>query len=96
MPSFFWKQIINEKPDLDDLKGMDAYCVQTLVELKKQSQNLSEKEFNDGCEEVFTTRISNGEEVVLCSRGKERRVTKDNVQEFIDLILEARINENKT
>lgn len=44
---------------------------------------------------MFTTRISNGEEVELCPGGAEKRVTKENVSEFINLILEARINENK-
>jgi len=69
--------------------------VQTLTELKNQATTLSEKEFDEGCEEVFTTRLSNGEEVELCEGGKQKKVTKENIQEFIDLILEARINENK-
>lgn len=94
-PGFFWKQIINEKPDLEDLKGMDAYCVQTLIELKKQSAKLSAEEFSAGCEETFVTRLSNGDEVELCDGGRDRPVTKDNVQEFIDLILDARIHESK-
>lgn len=69
--------------------------MQTLTELKNQATTLSEKEFDEGCEEVFTTRLSNGEEVELCEGGKQKKVTKENIQEFIDLILEARINENK-
>lgn len=94
-PGFFWKQIINEKPDLEDLKGVDAYCTQTLIELQKQAKKLKDEEFAAGCDETFVTRISNGEEVELCKGGRDKKVTRDNVEEFINLIIEARINENK-
>ena len=46
-------------------------------------------------EQNFTTVLSNGEEVALCPGGGEKQVTKENMNEFIQLVLEARFNEAK-
>ena len=45
-------------------------------------------------EETFVTRLSDGTEVLLTPDGKTKRVTKANLQEYIDLILEKRVAEN--
>jgi len=44
---------------------------------------------------MFTTLLSDGKEVELCPGGKNRQVTFDNVQEYIELIIEVRLNESK-
>ena len=39
--------------------------------------------------------LSNGEEVPLCPNGANKQVTKENLDEFIKLVLEARFSEAK-
>ena len=41
----------------------------------------------------FTTVLSNGDLVALCDNGHEKLVEKGNIEEFIDLVLEARSSE---
>lgn len=41
----------------------------------------------------FTTVLSHGEEVELCPGGTEKFVTKENLQEFTDLVIKARFLE---
>ena len=37
--------------------------------------------------------LSNGDEVELCENGQHKRVTKANLNEFIELVLKARSSE---
>lgn len=41
----------------------------------------------------FTTVLSNGDEIELCPEGEQRKVRRDNIDEFIGLVLKARFNE---
>lgn len=54
---------------------------------------LSDKEFSAVVEETFVTRLSDGTEVELKSGGKDITVNKENLKEYIDLILEKRFAE---
>lgn len=85
-PPIFWKQVINEKPTHYDLKGFDTFSWQVIEDLKKQSLKLSDKEFNAVVEEFFVTRLSNGTEVELKAGGRSIPVTKENLDEFIELL----------
>ena len=43
----------------------------------------------------FTTVLSDGTEVILCPDGENRKVRKGEIDEFIELVLQARFNECK-
>ena len=47
-------------------------------------------------DETFETILSNGVKVELCRGGKDMKVTKQNLDEYIKLILEKRFSENKS
>jgi hypothetical protein len=47
-------------------------------------------------EEKFVTRLSDGSEVELCKNGKTKIVTKENLNEYIELIKEKRFNESNS
>jgi hypothetical protein len=55
--------------------------------LKKQSEKLSDGEFEAVVDERFVTRLSDGTEVELCRDGKDKIVTKHNLDEYIQLLL---------
>ncbi len=57
-----------------------------IEDLRKQSVKLSEKEFNTVVEEFFVTRLSNGTEVELKAGGRTIPVTKENLNEYIELL----------
>lgn len=88
-----WKQLLSEEMTLDDLETIDAYSQQVLLDLKNFSSTLSEEEFNQTVEQFFTTVLSNGDEIPLCDDGETKKVTKENVNEFIDLVVKVRFNE---
>ena len=88
-----WKLILGEKMQLSDLDSIDAYSAQVLTDLKNYSAHLSDEEFEQTVDQTFTTVLSNGEEVSLCPGGGARRVTKADIDEFIDLVVKARFSE---
>ena len=95
MVPFFWKQIAGcETMTIEDLDGIDSYSSQMLANLRQYSGLLSEEEFDASIDQTFTTVLSNTDEVELCPGGQEKRVTKGNVNEFIDLVLKARASES--
>jgi E3 ubiquitin-protein ligase HERC2 len=91
---WLWKQLVHETLTLDDLDGIDTYSAQVLRDLQKYSKTLSDEEFEAGVEQYFTTVISSGEEVPLCPDGENIRVTKENLTDFIDKVLDARRQES--
>ena len=54
---------------------------------------ISDEEFEASIDQNFTTVLSNGDEVALCEGGEQKRVTKENIDEFINLVLKARFSE---
>jgi len=44
--------------------------------------------------ETFTTYLSNGKSVELCPGGADKAVTHENYKEFIELLIQARLNES--
>ena len=63
--------------------------------MKKQEQKLSDKEFDSIFDERFVTRLSDGTEKELCKDGKEKRLVKANLEEYVSLLLETRIKETE-
>ena len=88
-----WKQILGLPLTLADLDAFDAYSAQVLNDFREYSKQLSEEEFEATVDQNFTTVLSNGDEVVLCAGGMDKLVKKDNIDEFIDLVLKARNSE---
>lgn len=66
-----------------------------IEDMKKNSKKLSSQEFNDTVEETFSTILSNQKKIELCPGGEEKQVTKENLSEFIKLLLEARFSEGQ-
>ena len=65
-----------------------------LSNLLNYSQFLSDEDF-EGIGQYFTTALSSGEEVDLCSSGASKKVTKANLDEFVSLVLKARTHETQ-
>jgi hypothetical protein len=92
-PPIFWKQVLGETPTYDDLKGFDQYTHQTLEGLRKKAKELSDEEFEAGIEETFVRVKHSGAEIELKKGGKGIKVTKQNVEEYIELNKQSRFNE---
>ena len=90
-----WKQLLGEELEMEDLEGFDAYSSQVLIDLRDHSSKLSEEEFAKTVKLKFTTILSNGDEVNLKPGEEIEKVTKSNLQEYIDLVLKTRFNEAK-
>ena len=88
-----WKQLLKEEVTMADLEGIDTYSSQVLRDLKNYARYLSDEYFEAGVDQYFTTVLSTGEEVPLCPEGDSKKVTKENVQEFCDLVLDVRRHE---
>lgn len=95
-PPSFWKQVLGEPLELKDLKGFDTYSWQIIEDLKKQSAKLTDADFEQQIDQTFVTRLTDGTEVELKKDGKKIPVTKENLQEYIQLIVETRFNEAST
>ena len=62
-----------------------------LVDLRGHSQTMGEEEFAIAADsQNFVTILSQGTEVAICDEGYQRKVTRDSVQEFINLVIQAR------
>ena len=79
---------------LTDLESIDAYSSQVLTDLKNYSKDLSDQDFNESVDQNFTTVLSNGNEISLVPDGQNRKVKKQDIDEFIDLVVQARFSES--
>lgn len=61
--------------------------------MRQYSSSLTDEEFEATIDQNFTTVLSNGDEVVLCEGGEEKMIKKDNIEEFIALVVKARSSE---
>lgn len=64
-----------------------------IEELLKHASKYTDEEFEVIVEQNFTTVLNSGKEVELCPDGKEKMVTKSNLDDFIKLLLKARFEE---
>jgi len=86
---------MGETLDLNDLESFDTYSSQVLKDLKEQAVKLSDEEFNAAVDLKFTTILSNGEEVKLLPDQPDLKVTKENLDQYVKLVLKARFNESE-
>jgi hypothetical protein len=84
-----WRQILQEDLTLEDLNNIDSFTVKVIKDLKEYGKTLTDEEF-EAQGQVFTTVLSNGQEVELLPDGAEMPVTRQNLGQFIDLLLEKR------
>lgn len=57
--------------------------------------SLPEELFEDTIQETFVTKLSDGSQVELLPGGANKDVTFENVSEFVDLVIQARLDESK-
>ena len=76
------------KIDLADLNTLDSTTVTELKNLRTQSA-----EYLEAMDMNFVSMMSNGDEVILCQGGDRKTVTKDNVEEYVQLVVELRNGE---
>ena len=69
--------------------SVDKLCIQACKGLCK----LDAGSFDAHVVDTFTTRLSDGSEVELKPDGRRISVTPDNVQEFVSLVMQARLSE---
>lgn len=63
--------------------------------MRKNAKRMSDEDFKYGVDQNFTTVLNNGQEVEVCEDGKEKMVTKTNLEEYISLVLKTRFDEGK-
>jgi len=88
-----WKQLLGERMSLADLEQIDSYSSQVLTDMQTHGESLSDEDFAAAVDQSFTTVLSNGTEVELCHEGESKKVRRDNIDEFIGLVLKARFSE---
>jgi len=62
--------------------------------MRNYASYLSDEEFEASVDLTFTTTLSNGDELELCAGGQEKKVTKANIEEFVELVVKARASES--
>ena len=91
-----WKQLLNDDlEDMADFESFDAYSSQVLVDLRDHSSQLTDEEFKQNVMLNFQTILSNGEEVNLKPGEEVESVTRENLPEYIELVMKTRFNESK-
>ena len=88
----FWKKLLCEPLEIDDLAKCDLELVESLKELQKQKEGKPE-DFKDH-QLKFTTTLSDGSVIALCQDGKDKPVTYENIEEYINLVLSKRYTES--
>ena len=78
-----------------DLKAFDTYSWQVLQDLRKNTKKISAEEFKWAIDENFVTLLSNGLQVELVPGGRSKKVTKENLKEYIQLVVSKRLNESQ-
>jgi hypothetical protein len=56
---------------------------------------MSDMEFNEEVHQKFVTHLSDGTEYELMQGGSQLRVTRDNIDEYAKLLVNARMDESK-
>ncbi|TNV74071.1 hypothetical protein FGO68_gene5475 [Halteria grandinella] len=98
----FWKLLTDETgPNFQsdsenemDLKQFDTFSWQVIQDLRQNSKDVSEEDFEYAVDENFVTLLSNGAVHELIPGGAGVKVTKKNIGEYIKLIVDARVSES--
>jgi alpha-tubulin suppressor-like RCC1 family protein len=96
LPSFIWKQLLDQPVDISDLERTDVHTANFLEDLMNlESKGIDEEQFEYLYDQQFTTILSNGKEVELQSGGKDKKLTFSNAKEYVNLALSVRFEECK-
>lgn len=88
-----WKQIIDVKPNEEDVYAIDAYTFQTFKSLRENAKKFeSQEEFEAIVSQNFVYN-SSGKEIPLCEGGEEKMVNQSNLEEFIELTCDKIFNQ---
>ncbi|CAI2359604.1 unnamed protein product [Moneuplotes crassus] len=93
LPSIFWKKFTGEEITLEDLEYSDAYAVQVIKEVEDMKETATKEEFEEMMELTWTTQLSNGDTIPLCSNGEDKKVLYEEVDEYHKQVIKARIDE---
>lgn len=96
LPPIFWKKLLDLELTEHDLKQIDTFSWQVIEDLRKHKLTLSQEEFEATVDERFVTLLSDGTECELCFKGREKIVTLENLDEYIQLIIKTRLSEFDT
>lgn len=75
---------------LAEVKRTDGFEV---YDEETQGPRYTAEEFYATVDQKFVTILSNGNEIELCQNGRQRQVTLENLEEFINLLVNARLSE---
>lgn len=65
-----------------------------IEDLRMNSKDLTEEDFEYAVDETFVTLLSNGTPVELIPGGSQIKVTKANLDQYLKAIVDTRINES--
>lgn len=97
LPPLFWKRLMLEEVNINDLKGVDECCVQMLDILRNlNEQGITPDNFNEAFDNMsFSTHDSSGRVVDLVNDGREIPVTYYRAQEYASFVEQLRLNESE-
>ncbi|CDW73494.1 UNKNOWN [Stylonychia lemnae] len=93
LPPIFWKKIAGIELNEFDLKLIDTFSWQVIEDFRNHKKTLTPEDFEFAIDQKFVTLLSDGSEVELCFKGSERQVKFEDIDEFIDLLVKARLTE---
>jgi hypothetical protein len=95
LPNFIWKQVLGHKLNPEDISEIDFLAFNSIVKICLNPNENKEDLSNFFEFAKFSAFLSNGEEVNLVPNGNEISVNEKNLNEFINLYLNARFMETK-
>jgi len=94
--SVFWKQLVQQPADAQDLAGFDEAVCSSLFKIEHiEDEGIDEDLFSDLIFECFTTILSNGTEVEVIEGGVNLEVTWHNRSEYCKAVRRARLHEGR-
>jgi len=109
LPAPFWKALVGQPYEPEDLKSFDETAYTMISELKRlkqcaevpQNKSLQSNVALGQLQDVlfgmnWVTRLSDGSEFELCEGGSQKSVSIDELDEYIDAIVHCRLHESAT
>ena len=90
LPLLFWKQLVGQKVDFEDLEEVD----ESLKDLLNIFQNYSKAQFEETIMETFSTTLSNKTVVELKKGGSKIPVLYEDRYDYVHRVLQARMKES--
>eukprot|EP01083_Nonionella_stella_P059475 155578_1 len=97
LPSVVWKPLVGETITREDITSIDAGFTEVLEKISAADSDpsITPANFRDVFPYTFATLGSDGEEVELVPDGKNKPVTWENREEFVQFVEKYRLNEFK-